>query len=347
MTEQRTRTSNDIGTTRLLDTAAEWFVLVEDEQANEHQLRDFGEWLLADQRHADAYNTIETSWLRSAQLDRSDIEIASEAANSAGRSSRSALLRAGLSLAAAASLLVAAFVVVSTQPNVPDATIINPVRYQAVIGVVRHIELADGSQVTLGPGSQLSVIPFSESAELRRVRLVAGEAYFDVAENVAIPFEVDAGSIVIRVTGTAFDVQRKAGTAAVTVAEGSVRVSAASRQDAAPSGLDSVSLGVGQRVEADRTGALGRVVDVPIDRIGAWRRQRLVYTDTPLRQMIDDLKRYQPIDVSIGDEQAAQIRVTGMFDSSDVDGVLASITELFPVDIERADDGSIVLRSRE
>ncbi|MEM1261627.1 MAG: FecR domain-containing protein [Pseudomonadota bacterium] len=354
MTEARIDTPVPRGVTSLFDTAAEWFVLVEDGQATEQELRAFGDWLLADTRHADAYDAVERSWHQAAALSHNDVEFeaeASRATSMSGRRSHRPIVRAGLPLAAAASVVLAALVVFNSRPDGQEVAIVNPAHHQTAIGEVRKIELTDGSQVTLGPDSEISVVPFAKSASLRQVQLLSGEAFFDVADDPSAPFEVRTGQIVIRVTGTAFDVQRKNGAAEVAVAEGSVRVSTTQRysdsnRESLPAGT-SVVLGEGQRVVAKQSGNFSAVAKIPVDRIGAWRRQRLVYSDAPLRQIVADLKRYQQIDVAIGDEQAARLRVTGMFDSNDIDAVLASITELLPVDIVYADDGSVELRSRD
>ena len=70
-------------------------------------------------------------------------------------------------------------------------------------GESRTVTLADGSQVNLSGGSAIGVDITSEE---RRVRLLSGEAFFDVAHDAARPFTVEAGEARIVVLGTAFDV---------------------------------------------------------------------------------------------------------------------------------------------
>ena len=81
-------------------------------------------------------------------------------------------------------------------------------QYQKVevpYGSKTHIELPDGTKVTLNSGSVLKYpLQFGDTA--RNVYL-RGEAYFDVAHNKAKPFYVNTSDIHIKVLGTSFNVK--------------------------------------------------------------------------------------------------------------------------------------------
>ena len=87
----------------------------------------------------------------------------------------------------------------------------------------RRVQLADGTVVLLAPESAIDVA-YGEGA--RRVRLLKGRAYFEVAADRR-PFAVQAREVEARDIGTAFDVGLDARGVDVAVREGIVDVSAA------------------------------------------------------------------------------------------------------------------------
>lgn len=94
-----------------------------------------------------------------------------------------------------------------------------------------HVELPDGTDVWLRPGSRLE---YDDSFNVvdRKVRLT-GEAYFDVEKNPSVPFYVLMPDFRVRVLGTEFDVKLSpSGESEVVLARGSV-----SLQDAAGNNL--------------------------------------------------------------------------------------------------------------
>jgi transmembrane sensor len=64
--------------------------------------------------------------------------------------------------------------------------------------------LADGTIARLAPDSAIAV---TYAANRRQVRLLKGEAWFDVRHDAARPFYVDAGGVTTTDIGTAFDIR--------------------------------------------------------------------------------------------------------------------------------------------
>jgi len=87
-------------------------------------------------------------------------------------------------------------------------------------GQQREIRLADGSMLRLNGATRIDV---RLAADRRDVRLVAGEAFFDVAHDPARPFIVHAGASEARVLGTAFDVNLMHDQVGLSVYRGAVR----------------------------------------------------------------------------------------------------------------------------
>src|SRR5690606_34664860 len=94
--------------------------------------------------------------------------------------------------------------------------------------------LPDGSQAQLNTGTEME-IAFGGGA--RQVRLLRGEAMFDVAHDATSPFIVFADGSAVRAVGTAFSVRTGDGLDVI-VTEGVVElyVAASSPRDAAHEG---------------------------------------------------------------------------------------------------------------
>src|SRR3546814_10232647 len=88
-------------------------------------------------------------------------------------------------------------------------------------GEIRRGPLADGSIAAINTASAIDV-KLDDAA--RHVRVVEGEAWFQVARDKQRPFVVAAGRARVRAVGTAFSVRRRAGGADVLVTVGGVEV---------------------------------------------------------------------------------------------------------------------------
>jgi transmembrane sensor len=153
----------------------------------------------------------------------------------------------------------------------------------------RTERLPDGTVVELRDAAEIRV---DYAGTLRRVALLRGEAFFEVAHDAARPFVVTAAGVDVRAVGTAFAVRHEAKDIAVLVTEGRVRVSKQDAPVAAPSAADTaVVLGTGQQVvvSAERFDAAMIPLAVAADERDvalAWRVPRLELRGTPLAEVI-------------------------------------------------------------
>jgi transmembrane sensor len=209
-----------------------------------------------------------------------------------------------------------------------------------------QLTLADGSRVNLGARSHLSV---GFSAQARDVRLVAGEAFFQVHKDARRPFRVHALEGIITAVGTAFDVRATGDDVTVAVSEGVVNIAPA-QEIAGPSTTGSadaskvsdpksVHLSRGEQLTFNaRTNSPelphGRMIYVDPAQSARWRDGWLVYRDEALRDVIADVERYTDREVAVSDAVPRDLRFTGaVFRDSVVEWVKA-LPEVFPVAIE-------------
>ena len=200
------------------------------------------------------------------------------------------------------------------------------------------LRLGDGSQVWLAPGSRLRG-PERFGAGARELSLY-GQAYFEVTPDPARPFLVRSGGTLTRVIGTRFDVRAFPGDgpAVVVVREG--RVSVRSEQ-----GSEGVAreLGRGDRAVVDSTGSIRVDRGIDVDALVAWTTGRLVFPDTPLREMAADLERWFEVDIEFADPAIGDRRLSATFEEESIETVLQIISELADVHVRRT--GRLVVLS--
>jgi len=176
------------------------------------------------------------------------------------------------------------------------------------------LRLDDGTSVRLGPASALRVDFFPDE---RRVRLLSGEALFDVASDPARPFRVITRDATTTVLGTRFGVVQLADGTSITVARGRVGVAAA----ASGSSFD-LRPGDWVRVGADGTADKG--TGLP-DHLLEGPGPRLAVRNRPVAEVVERLRPWFAGRILIADDGVGQKPVTGVFHAADPHAALEAI----------------------
>ncbi|MFG1374069.1 FecR family protein [Xanthobacter oligotrophicus] len=290
------------------DAALGWFVKMRSGEATPAEVADFQRWIAAASDNRREYDALEALW---GDLDQ--VGDPRRAAVSSVPASRAMMSRRGVFLGAAG---VAAAVVAGVALGVPDWF---DGAIRTGVGEQRQLTLADGSRVELDADSALS-LQFTPQA--RRLTLQRGRAFFDVAPDPARAFSVSAAGGVTTATGTQFSVHLWSNEVTVAVSESAVSIRAGAAALA--------QLRAGQAVSYDASG-IGETEQVSDAQASAWRRGKLIFEDRPLRQVIADVNRYRPGTIMVTDSTLLRLRVSGIFDIRQPDGVLEAITRSLPV----------------
>jgi transmembrane sensor len=177
------------------------------------------------------------------------------------------------------------------------------------------VSLPDGSRATLNRDSAIRV-DFASAA--RRVTLLRGEVYVEVVPDAAHPFRVAAGQGVSEAVGTAYAVRRVDGRTQVAVTEGRVAVTSTAGPGAG------VSLVAGEGVRYADGRFLGTKFAVNGDDALAWRQDRIVFVDRPLRDALSELERYHRGRIVLLGGSRAYRPVSGVIDLQKLeDGITA------------------------
>lgn len=358
--------------TKIMDAAFEWRAIMDDDCATATDRQVFHAWLKAHPLHEEAYERASMFWQDLGGLQRDDLDDSffqpscMERFRSTGWGAHGALkdcIRknpvpiAGGFVAACALLLAVLFVPGSQLDTAPRAH-----AYATRIGEIRTVDLEDGSHITLGAATSIEVAMTTNG---RRVTMGPGEAFFQVAKDAARPFVVTSGDLQVTVHGTAFDVRRNSLSAHVAVTEGVVSVAypltpepsdpSADSGASRPDSLGDTVLVAGEKITlpitmttATNADAIApvRIATVKPETVGAWRNNHLVYIDAPLSEIVADINRYQTRTIRISDATIAAIKVTATFNSNDIDDMLQTLTEVFPVRLETSPQGLVLHHSR-
>ena len=208
----------------------------------------------------------------------------------------------------------------------PDWRVQMQADYLTAVGELNRWELPDGSVVELDAHSALA-LQFDQ--QQRRVQLLRGTAYFDVAPQTAQeprPFIVDAGGAQNQALGTAFVVGLESPGAWMGVLEHSVGVSLKTNPLAHERAL---VVSEGQSVRYDVEHGIRWVEELDVQRATAWRRGMLVFERQPLSEVVAVLERYRGGRIWISDSELSQREVSAVVRLDSLDQAVAGlITEL-------------------
>jgi transmembrane sensor len=148
---------------------------------------------------------------------------------------------------------------------------------------VQDVHLPDGSRAVLDADSAIAV-HFDD--QRRRVELLRGRAWFDVAPDAQRRFSVAAGNGVVEDISTAFTVAHVAAGVETEVGQGRVRV-------ASPVDGGWTYLQVGQRASYGEHRGVQRLADVAADGVGAWRQGELLLEQASVADAVHAVGRYR------------------------------------------------------
>lgn len=182
--------------------------------------------------------------------------------------------------------------------------------FRTATGQIRNVVLPDGSIVGLNTQTELEWVG---SPHDRRVRLIRGEAYFQVVHDPSRPFRILLAHSEVQVLGTRFDVYQMAnGDVRVSVVSGTVAVEGLdSGVSATPSW--SRRLTAGQQIEYSPVGLVADVHAIQAQKIIRWREGIIETQGEPLSEFVSDLSRYTTQRMFISDSRAANQKVGGVF----------------------------------
>lgn len=319
---------NQLDSTKSIhDTALGWIARFRSGSTSAEEHQEFALWLAQDSRNKQVMDSMLDMWadLASVQQLYSDIPDTTKAP----AANHSNWFKGAIG-AAAALMLVLILWPVSRQPIAESL-------YQTALGEQQTIELEDGSTLTLNTNSRVAV---SFDEEHRALKLIKGEAFFQVAKDPNRPFEVNAGSARITAIGTAFNIYRSNGTSNITVVEGVVKITELGNTPNRAAKIE--ILHANQQLKATTTG-LQTATKANISQQTAWQHGELIAQNMPLVELITQIERYHDIHILVSDPSIATLSISGAFKLNELDPILQALQLSFGLQATPVGQNSIAL----
>lgn len=194
--------------------------------------------------------------------------------------------------------------------------------HMTAAGRLANIRLDDGSRIHLGPDSAIAV---AYSADRRDVRLLKGQAWFEVHPDKSRPFRVQTDRISATALGTAFDVRMIGTDRSVAVGHGRVRVDDNALNDAAPAAPKAV-LNAGDWIASTSGKRIDRGHQAS-DLAGIWQSGSVIIRGRTVADAIEELRPWYEGRIILARDSVGMKRVTGIYRLSDPEEALRALVE--------------------
>ena len=296
------------------------------EETNGEENRQVGEWLAAHPDHQKKYEQMQWLWENSkSNLQHSTVDenLAWEKFKTRrSRTSKAVQFPFWLrGVAAVFVVLVMGWLTLSFLPHSGRAYF-TEVILEAESSIRQEV-LLDGTVVTLNKNARLNYSQKLFSGE-RQVRLLEGEAYFEVQRDNNKPFYVQVDEVMVKVLGTSFNVKKHGSYTDVVLDEGSIAVQI---------GDQALTLEPGQRVSAHgKDKSLEKsTVENRLHRY--YLNSRFEAENIPLYQIVEALNSAYDAHITIASEELGQTRMTTTLEYGSLDQNLEVIKETLSISI--------------
>lgn len=253
--------------------------------------------------------------------------------NSLQKKQKQQKIHTSLSIAASITLIVGAalFYVLSGNkqvdfPETVTETATLPQNMEEVMTekkLLREITLPDGSLVSLNADSKI-IYPKVFDDGIREV-ILKGEAFFDIVHDESRPFIVKTDEFNIKVLGTTFNVKSypEDKLAEATLLSGKVELSL---EQETP-----IILAPSQKAIFNKEDKKIEIEKVEPENSLGWKSGKLIFNNTPLKQVVIDLERKYGKKITIASSELLDYKYTGSFDDLTVDEVLKLLVISSPI----------------
>lgn len=363
---------------QIFSEAAEWLVEFREESVDPQLRAQFNRWVRQSPEHIRAYLEVAAFWADVPRLvAKDDVDVEALIAYGRGddnvvplprlaispqlppkeplsapftpkptpRQRRIGLLAAGIAML---GLATGALIHFRMQSGV----------YATEVGEQRSFNLEDGSNVELNARSRIRV---RFTAQARTIDLLEGQALFHVAPDPSRPFSVTSGNTWIRAVGTQFDVYRKEDGTTVSVVEGRVAVllnqpvarqQSAERNATTATGSEApkpndgdadtkLLLSAGEQIIVTAQAAV-RPKQADVSTLTAWTQRQIVFHASSLSEVCEQFNRYNRKQLVIDDPELRDVRVSGVFSTTDPTSLLRFLHERVRL-VMTEKDGRIVI----
>lgn len=199
----------------------------------------------------------------------------------------------------------------------------------AAFGTRTALKLADGSLVWLNSGSSLKYPDRFNGKE--RVVYLKGEAYFEVETNPSIPFIVQTSSLIVKATGTKFNVTDYLSdiNSDVTLVSGKVSVSELTEKNIKNPLSELLP---SQHLVFSKQSRTISVQNEDINEYISWKDGKLVFRNKPLSYVIKRISQVFNVDIELQGSILQDYRYRATFEDESLTEILRLLKISSPID---------------
>jgi transmembrane sensor len=327
------------------DQASIWLVRLDNGNLSEQSRKELKVWLSVDKRHQVALKAMADVWdgMDEVLLNLDDKNL-----------SEKTLLWPVLEpmlkpLALAASVSFLAVFLWFAMPNDVQKN-----SYATLIGQQMDATFDDGSIIHLNTNTRIET-EFSDKKRI--IKLIKGEALFEVAHDPERPFIVYAGDRLVQAIGTKFVVHLKSENIQVTVTDGKVKMSKVALDtklddikalNNTTMQKDDVYIAKGEKVivGSNKRPKLTHMKPENIKRKLAWLDKKLIFENEELFDVIEEINRYDDVKIVLKEPSLHNIRISGRFDLGDSEALIEALELSFNMKSLRLDSNKILLAKK-
>lgn len=315
----------------LMHEALNWVLCLTSGSATQADARAFEAWRAQGVDHASAFReaaalraTLRAMPLMVAGLEgqiRDTVVPFARPARSVAVNRRTMLVGSGTAIAASAAML-------AINPPLGLWPSFAELNAGERTGIGERRSLRPMAGVTLEMNGRTAI---SLDAARSNARLVAGEAFASVTSD-AHPLLVSAGDESWTIQGADANIRTSERETCITCLRG--KLIRADRSITLQSGQQYVVL----------TGASPRIAPMDVSRSGSWRRGVLLFRQTPLAEVVEDINRYRGGKIILADASLSDRPVSGMFHTDKIGNAPQQIQQLLDLKVTEL-PGDIIIFS--
>lgn len=288
--------------------AARWYnEMLSGDLVGEKALR-FQTWFAKSPKHRRAYQMIDRAWTIAA---KTQIELSTLRDAEVQRARSGWKVRLSLAASLMVAIGVAAYPLVTKHASYDDGKVQS---FQTASGQRTAITLPDGTKVTLDSETEMT---FYDLKSERRIKMLEGRAFFDVAKDRSRPFIVHVGGKSVRAIGTAFEISFGRGDIEVILAEGEVRV-----EDSATKNGTTMTAGRQLVMASDRRWLIHKI---DVEKETSWTSGRLIFMNDPLSKALTEVNRYSNQKLVFENNAIPDKEIVGIFSAGDVEAFVKAL----------------------
>lgn len=198
------------------------------------------------------------------------------------------------------------------------------------VGVRSHVILPDGTKMWLNSGSKIKYrLPFNDENRLVELQ---GEAFLDVAKIKNSDFMISSGNVDIKVLGTQFDFKSYPDDRRVEVSllDGKIDLQINNQNNE----IRKATLKPGDHLSYNRNDGSTVLENKNLGNYIAWKQNRLVFEETPLKEVAKELERWYGVKSEITNKELLTYKFTTTFENEPLSQVIELLELSSPIQIK-------------